>query len=139
MIRMSSVNWRRTSTRPPGSRSDSSSTSIAYGERKTRGTGTRQWCGDSPTPFGNSGLVSIVPSCTTIGDPWICGPVGKLHAKTVVADEERVFVTSANLTFAAWEDNVELGLLVRDRALAKGIVSHFQTLIDLDYLRQLPE
>ena len=64
---------------------------------------------------------------------------GKLHAKTVVADEELVFVTSANLTFAAWDHNVELGLLVRDRALAKGIVSHFETLIDLDYLRQLPE
>lgn len=64
---------------------------------------------------------------------------GKLHAKAVVADEERVFVTSANLTFAAWDDNVELGLLVRDRALAKGIVTHFQRLIDLDCLRQLPE
>ena len=63
---------------------------------------------------------------------------GKLHAKTVVADEELVFVTSANLTFAAWDHNVELGLLVRDRALAKGIVTHFQRLINLDYLRQLP-
>ena len=64
---------------------------------------------------------------------------GKLHAKAVVADEERVFVTSPNLTFAAWDHNVELGLLVRDRALAKGILTHFQRLIDLDYLRQLPE
>ena len=63
---------------------------------------------------------------------------GILHAKTVVADEKRVFVTSANLTFAAWDHNVELGLLVRDRALAKGVVSHFQRLIELDYLRQLP-
>ena len=65
--------------------------------------------------------------------------LGKLHAKAVVADEERVFVTSANLTLAAWDHNVELGLLVRDRALAKGILTHFQKLIDLDYLRQLPE
>ena len=64
---------------------------------------------------------------------------GRLHAKAVVADEEQVFVTSANLTFAAWEDNVELGLRVRDRALAKGTLAHFQKLIDLDYLRQLPE
>jgi len=64
---------------------------------------------------------------------------GRLHAKTGVAEEERVFVTSANLTFAAWDDNVELGLLVRDRALAQEIVTHLRTLIDLDYLRQLPE
>jgi len=58
------------------SRSGSSSTSIAYGGRKTGGTGTRQWCGDSLRPFGNSGLVRIVPSCTTIGDPWTSGTAG---------------------------------------------------------------
>ena len=41
--------------------------------RKTGGTGTRLWCGDSLTPFGDSGPVSVVPSCVTIGDPWTCG------------------------------------------------------------------
>jgi phosphatidylserine/phosphatidylglycerophosphate/cardiolipin synthase-like enzyme len=45
-------------------------------------------------------------------------PGGVLHAKAVVADDEAVFVTSANLTEAALERNIELGLLVRDRALA---------------------
>lgn len=64
---------------------------------------------------------------------------GKLHAKAVVVDEDRVFVTSANLTFAAWDDNVDLGLLVRDRTVAKGILTHFRRLIDMDYLRQLPK
>ena len=64
---------------------------------------------------------------------------GMLHAKAVVADGERGFVTSANLTGAAWDHNVELGLLVRDHALAKRILTHFQRLIDLDCLRQLPE
>ena len=66
------------------------------------------------------------------------GPGGVLHAKAVVADEESVFVTSANLTAAAWDRNIELGLLVRDRALAETMVIHFRTLIEKDLLRRLP-
>src|SRR2546429_5549789 len=46
------------------------------------------------------------------------GPMGILHAKAVVADDEAVFVTSANLTEAALDRNFEIGLIVRDRALA---------------------
>ena len=41
-----------------------------------------------------------------------------LHAKAVVADGESVFVTSANLTDAALDRNIELGILLRDRTLA---------------------
>ncbi len=41
------------------------------------------------------------------------GPAGVLHAKAVVADDEAVFVTSANLTEAALDRNIEIGLLVR--------------------------
>ena len=66
------------------------------------------------------------------------GPAGVLHAKAVVADEESVFMTSANLTAAAWDRNIELGLLVRDRALAATTVIHFRTLIEKDLLRRLP-
>ena len=65
--------------------------------------------------------------------------VGKLHAKAVVADEERAFITSANLTPRAWDDNIELGLFVRDRALARKVVTHFRRLIKLGHLRRLPE
>ena len=50
-------------------------------------------------------------------------PDGVLHAKAVVADDETVFVTSANLTEAAFDRNIELGLLVRDRALAASVSS----------------
>ena len=53
-----------------------------------------------------------------------------LHAKAVVVDDEAVFVTSANLTEAALDSNIELGLLVRDRALAASVSTHFQGLID---------
>ena len=65
------------------------------------------------------------------------GPAGVLHAKVVVIDDEAVFVTSANLTEAALDRNIEVGLLVRDRALAASMSSHFQVLIDRGLLRPL--
>jgi phosphatidylserine/phosphatidylglycerophosphate/cardiolipin synthase-like enzyme len=66
------------------------------------------------------------------------GPGGVLHAKAVVADDEAVFVTSANLTEAALDRNIELGVLIRDRALALVISGHFRSLIDRNLLKPLP-
>ena len=66
------------------------------------------------------------------------GPSGVLHAKAVVADDEVVFVTSANFTEAALDRNIEVGLLVRDRALAATVSSHFRGLIDRGLLHPLP-
>ena len=50
-----------------------------------------------------------------------------------------MFITSANLTAAAQDRNIELGLLVRDRALAETTVIHFRTLIEKDLLARLPD
>jgi len=66
------------------------------------------------------------------------GPGAVLHAKAVVADDEAVFVTSANLTDAALDRNIELGIFLRDRALAASVTSHLQGLIDAKLLRPLP-
>ena len=66
------------------------------------------------------------------------GPAGVLHAKALVVDNEIVFVTSANLTEAALDRNIEVGLLVRDSALAASLSSHFQGLIDRGLLHPLP-
>ncbi len=66
------------------------------------------------------------------------GPTGVLHAKAIITDDESVFVTSANLTEAALDRNIELGLLTRDRALALSISGHFQALIDNRLLTPLP-
>ena len=66
------------------------------------------------------------------------GPRGVLHAKAVVADGESVFVTSANLTDAALDRNIELGILLRDRTLAANVSSHFQGLIEAELLLRLP-
>lgn len=66
------------------------------------------------------------------------GPGGVLHAKAVVVDDLAVFITSANLTEAALDRNIEVGLLVRDRALALSVSTHFRNLIDRELLRPLP-
>jgi phosphatidylserine/phosphatidylglycerophosphate/cardiolipin synthase-like enzyme len=66
------------------------------------------------------------------------GPGGVLHAKAVVADDEVVFVTSANLTEAALDRNIELGVLIRDRAFALTIGGYFRSLIDRNLLKLLP-
>ncbi len=66
------------------------------------------------------------------------GPAGVLHAKAVVVDDEAVFVTSANLTEAALDRNIEVGLLFRDRALAASLSAHFRGLIDRRLLCPLP-
>jgi phosphatidylserine/phosphatidylglycerophosphate/cardiolipin synthase-like enzyme len=55
-----------------------------------------------------------------------------------VIDDETVFVTSANLTEAALDRNIEVGLLVRDRALAMTVSTHFRGLIERGLLGPLP-
>ena len=63
------------------------------------------------------------------------GPGGVLHAKAVVVDDEAVFITSANLTEAALDRNIELGVLIRDRAFALTVGGYFRSLIDRDLLK----
>jgi phosphatidylserine/phosphatidylglycerophosphate/cardiolipin synthase-like enzyme len=63
---------------------------------------------------------------------------GVLHAKAVVVDNEVLFVTSANLTAAAFDQNVELGLLVRDHALANNVEQHFRALVEQRQVLLLP-
>ena len=66
-------------------------------------------------------------------------PGGVLHAKAIVTDDESVFITSANLTEAALDRNIEVGMLVRDRALAISMTSHFRVLIEKKFLSILPD
>jgi len=57
------------------------------------------------------------------------GPKACLHAKVVVVDDERVFISSANFTEAAHERNIEAGALVDDASLARSLKSQFETLV----------
>ncbi len=61
-----------------------------------------------------------------------------LHAKAVVADDAVAFVTSANLTEKAFDENIEVGVLSRDRALATSLSKHFRVLIERELLLPLP-
>ena len=66
------------------------------------------------------------------------GEGGVLHAKAVVADDESVFVTSANLTEAAFDRNIEMGIVLRDRPLALSVSTRFRALIERRHLLPLP-
>jgi phosphatidylserine/phosphatidylglycerophosphate/cardiolipin synthase-like enzyme len=66
------------------------------------------------------------------------GSGGVLHAKAIIADDESAFVTSANLTEAAFDRNIEVGVLTRDRAIAASLSKHFRVLIDQGLLLPLP-
>ncbi|MCP4263905.1 MAG: phospholipase [Planctomycetes bacterium] len=54
---------------------------------------------------------------------------GAVHAKCAVADGTLAFITSANLTTAAMERNMELGVLVRGGTLPEKLHEHLDALI----------
>ena len=59
-----------------------------------------------------------------------------LHAKVVVIDRKKVFVSSANFTEAAQDRNIEVGLLIESKSIADKISSHFETLADRRVLQR---
>ena len=54
---------------------------------------------------------------------------GAVHAKCAVADGSLAFITSANLTRAAMENNMELGVLVRGGNLPEKLERHLESLV----------
>lgn len=61
-----------------------------------------------------------------------------LHAKCVVVDEEQFLVTSANFTEAAHLRNIEMGVAMTDKTIAKAIRSQFEMLLAQDILQRIP-
>jgi PLD-like domain len=66
------------------------------------------------------------------------GPKACLHAKCVVIDSEKLFVTSANFTEAAHQRNIEAGILVSDKVAARAMQSQFEMLASRQILQRLP-
>lgn len=64
-------------------------------------------------------------------------PSARLHAKCVVADSSSALVTSANLTNAGINDNIELGTLIEAGDLPTQLAQHFRALIEQGTLEQL--
>lgn len=53
----------------------------------------------------------------------------RLHAKCAIKDRRDALITSANLTAAAINDNMELGVLIQASAAAERLHRHFELLI----------
>ncbi len=60
-----------------------------------------------------------------------------LHAKCIVVDDAKAFITSANLTEAAQDENIEAGVLLEDAVFAKALRQQFDALIDAGLVRRL--
>lgn len=55
---------------------------------------------------------------------------GRVHAKVAVADGDMCFITSANLTGHAMEQNMEAGVLITGGQIPRLLHEHLQALID---------
>jgi phosphatidylserine/phosphatidylglycerophosphate/cardiolipin synthase-like enzyme len=55
---------------------------------------------------------------------------GRVHAKVAVADGDVCFITSANLTGHAMEQNMEAGVLLTGGQIPRLLHEHMQALID---------
>jgi phosphatidylserine/phosphatidylglycerophosphate/cardiolipin synthase-like enzyme len=79
-------------------------------------------------------MAEAVPGATIyIWDPAAKKPdgdalPGSVHAKCAVADRNLAFITSANLTSAALERNMELGLLMRGGTVPSRLRAHLDAL-----------
>jgi phosphatidylserine/phosphatidylglycerophosphate/cardiolipin synthase-like enzyme len=54
---------------------------------------------------------------------------GAVHAKCAIADGSLAFITSANLTMTAMENNMELGVLIRGGKLPEKLERHLEALV----------
>ncbi|MFD6445070.1 DISARM system phospholipase D-like protein DrmC [Promicromonospora sp. NPDC060204] len=66
------------------------------------------------------------------------GPDGGIqHSKVVIVDSRAAFITSANLSEAAHERNLESGVIIREPAFASTLRQRFSALYTEGYLYQL--
>ena len=65
------------------------------------------------------------------------GASAALHAKGLIADAQVAFITSANLTGAALDHNLEIGVLVRGGTVPRRLHDHFLALVGSGVLRRV--
>lgn len=58
-----------------------------------------------------------------------------LHSKIIIVDRKRLFISSANLTDAAQEKNIETGVILDSSKNAERIASYFESLADKGLLK----
>ena len=60
-----------------------------------------------------------------------------LHAKCVIVDSERLFISSANFTEAAQERNIEVGVVLNSSVLANRLAEFFEKMVQVGILNKL--
>jgi phosphatidylserine/phosphatidylglycerophosphate/cardiolipin synthase-like enzyme len=63
--------------------------------------------------------------------------MGSVHAKCAVSDGKLAFITSANLSTAAMERNMELGVLVRGGHLPSELHRHLEALVNTEIVERI--
>lgn len=61
-----------------------------------------------------------------------------LHAKCIVVDRERTFISSANFTEAAQQRNIEVGVIIKSRSFSERLSHHFEVLAAVGVALRLP-
>ena len=59
-----------------------------------------------------------------------------LHAKCIVVDDERAFITSANFTGRGQTRNIEAGVLIEDVAFSEELAGHWRQLVSEGLVRR---
>ncbi|MFV8258265.1 DISARM system phospholipase D-like protein DrmC [Bdellovibrio bacteriovorus] len=65
------------------------------------------------------------------------GQRSSMHAKCIIADSERILITSANFTQAAHHRNIEAGVVIDSAPFAVDLKSQFFNLAEMGYLKKL--
>jgi hypothetical protein len=72
------------------------------------------WCRLADCNTDSAALLSFANQCNEKGISTVFKDSAALHAKIYLADQRQVLLTSANLSFQGFEQNLELGLLTDD-------------------------
>jgi phosphatidylserine/phosphatidylglycerophosphate/cardiolipin synthase-like enzyme len=59
-----------------------------------------------------------------------------LHAKCIVVDDERAFITSANFTDRGHTRNIEAGVLIEDKTFSEELAGHWRQLVSEGLVRR---
>ncbi|MGM7724087.1 DISARM system phospholipase D-like protein DrmC [Metabacillus sp. Hm71] len=75
-------------------------------------------------------MKDVIPSADIyVWDKSNNSSLGAVHPKCVVSDGHQAFITSANLTRAAMERNMELGVLIKGGSVPSRLGMHLESLI----------
>lgn len=72
-------------------------------------------------------------SASKASEKW----TGAVHAKCLISDGQLAFITSANLTQAALERNMELGILIRGGCVPEGLDRHLESLVVTGIIKKI--